>query len=496
MALSPSACRRLCGGVWRRGRRGPDQYRGARSDFRADPDRRGRDRRCQRRAATSRPTPAVWLLAPRPRHADGHTVGRPVSPGIDSPRQGRPPTWVNVAERHQNLASLTEPLARLSVPSAMPALEQNLWIAQSAPLYSTRGLKAAVPTPWRSFERGASPVECCRPEGRCALRDQNEVPVELLDLRTQVPVIDGSDVHPGESHREEFLGQLISLGFLAFELPGIGQRVDQLHREFGLLCDADSRLLNRISPQLLPQSGNGGNHGYFRYGSEVPRLANGVADPKEFIHVSGAMLDDQPRGSHLPISLFPEFGRVAGSVYSAAFDLAESFAAFLTEAIRSSRSISLRRDATILRVIRYRNSPDREILAHEHSGIQMLGVQLPPSEQGLQYLLPDGRWVEPLLSGTDIVLVNIGRMLSYASGGSLQPSVHRVMATEDNPASHRFSSVLFAHPDHREEMWRVQEGDLTTDSGTWGDFVHKRLEGLGIKASPQTANVSPWDHRQ
>ena len=137
--------------------------------------------------------------------------------------------------------------------------------------------------------------------------------------------------------------------------------------------------------------------------------------------------------------------------------------------------------SSILRMIHYRESEGREVLAHEHSGIQMLGVQLPPSEGGLQYVLNDGTWIEPVIAGTDVLLVNIGRMLSEASGRRVRPSTHRVHRSKMAQSEERWSSVLFIHPHHGDHQWRIDEGGTVRHSDeTWGQFVHRGLHELGL----------------
>jgi len=48
-------------------------------------------------------------------------------------------------------------------------------------------------------------------------------------------------------------------------------------------------------------------------------------DPKEFIHVSGAMLADRPAGAGALLRAFPEFGDAASGVFALAFTLISQF---------------------------------------------------------------------------------------------------------------------------------------------------------------------------
>jgi len=88
-------------------------------------------------------------------------------------------------------------------------------------------------------------------------------------------------------HIGDFRDQLDSWGFMALEVPRIGSRVEELYDEFSAALDSQSPRLSAFGVATTPQASSGGNHGFFTYGSKVPRLAKGTPDPKEFLHVSG-----------------------------------------------------------------------------------------------------------------------------------------------------------------------------------------------------------------
>jgi hypothetical protein len=308
-----------------------------------------------------------------------------------------------------------------------------------------------------------------------------------MELSGRVPSIRLNELEADMNSAAEDIGaQLTGWGFMAAEVPGIGERVAGMMNEFASACASTEPSLSDYRYESVPQLSAGGTHGFFPYHSEIPRLANGVADPKEFIHVSGAMISDQPPGAADVLRAFPRFGAAATEVFDVAFRLISLFG----EVVRGmmppgTPELDLSRDATNLRVINYRDVGDRQVLAHEHSGIQMLGLQLPPSDQGLQYVLHDGTWVEPVIAGTDVVLCNIGRMLWSASDERFRPSTHRVHTKPMPPGYRRLSSVLFAYPPHKARQWKMVDGELTMLDATWGDFIENRFKGLG-KESPQT----------
>jgi len=111
--------------------------------------------------------------------------------------------------------------------------------------------------------------------------------------------------------------------------------------------------------------------------------------------------------------------------------------------------------------------------------IQMLGLQLPPSDGGLQYVLHDGTWVEPVIANTDVVLCNVGRMLTSASNNRFRPSTHRVHRSTAN-TDYRTDVVGVVRTIHhtRPTVADAEDG-LRCLEPTWGDFIANRFAALG-----------------
>ncbi len=313
--------------------------------------------------------------------------------------------------------------------------------------------------------------------------------IEQFYLSGTVPTIRSTESRADiEATFPEFERQISSWGFLAFEVPGVGKQVSEMYGFFREACSSTCPSIETFSYDRIPQWLAGGNHGFFPYGSEIPRLSGGIPDPKEFLHVSGAMLENLPPGSGDLLEAFPALAASARTTFKIGFEIAGTLAEFFRSRISSEApDLGLSRRSTSLRIVRYRDTSQREVLAHEHSGIQMLGIQLPPSDGGLQYVLNDGTWVEPVLASTDVLLCNVGRMLSKASGNRLRPSTHRVHRSASQ-GYERYSCVLFVHPDHALAQWEVDDsGNCQLNSGhTWGDFVRERVSGLGLVTKSST----------
>lgn len=311
--------------------------------------------------------------------------------------------------------------------------------------------------------------------------------VEILPLVGSVPVVEANSINADiERASSDFSHQLADWGFIALEIPGIHNANAKVMESFGLACQSATPTLMDYVYTRVPQLAVGGNHGFFPMFSEIPRLAHGVADPKEFLHISGAIIEDLPPGSGAVLEAFSDFGQSAKRLFDLGFNVASSIGRIICNIMTDEASIDLglSRHSSILRLVHYLVSDRRNILAHEHSGIQMLGVQFPPSDGGLQYILNDGRWVEPEIAHTDIVLCNVGRMLTSASAGRFRPSTHRVHKSSTGRAYERWSNVLFCHPDHRSPQWVIREGSqsITVLDSLWGEFVGDMVRGLGIEA--------------
>lgn len=114
---------------------------------------------------------------------------------------------------------------------------------------------------------------------------------------------------------------------------------------------------------------------------------------------------------------------------------------------------------SVLRLLYYPAMPsfpkgETDIRAGAHSdyGSTTLLFQL-PGQPGLEILTPSGKsWapvpVNPNDEADPPILVNIGDLLSYWTGGLLKSTVHRVIfpKSEDSDIQDRYSIAYFCHP--------------------------------------------------
>lgn len=278
-------------------------------------------------------------------------------------------------------------------------------------------------------------------------------------------------------------------GFLVLRYAGLDQLVAQAYaasRAFFALPQARKEALDfRAQPQ-----GEFGNVGYIPPDLETA-VGAATPDPKEFFHIGRIEEADDPLVSSYGLTPRPDAGDFP-TVFRALYrrldevgqDVVRCLMASLGADPETARSV-MRDGHSILRSLHYPpiGARDREPppwRAAPHVGIQMVGVQLPPSDPGLQFDTPWG-WVEPDFGQfEDCLFVNIGQMLGAFSAGRFPPTLHRVR----NPYAHeedrgRYSIVFFCHSDLRGRARAVAPGGEETDLGErWGDRLLRRLKEL------------------
>ncbi|KAF2087817.1 Clavaminate synthase-like protein [Saccharata proteae CBS 121410] len=142
--------------------------------------------------------------------------------------------------------------------------------------------------------------------------------------------------------------------------------------------------------------------------------------------------------------------------------------------------------------------PSTDIRAGAHSdyGTLTLLFQLPGGQPGLEILTPADTWapvpINPLHQRTPPILVNIGDLLSYWTGGLLKSTVHRVVFPKDEGGADRYSMAYFCHPLDAAELVpipsKLVEGREGLEDGKGGKVLtakghlNQRLaETYGIK---------------
>ena len=312
-----------------------------------------------------------------------------------------------------------------------------------------------------------------------------EIPILNRDALPTLRIPQASGLSQEQKGEWRQIGE--EFGFFVCELPGLGQLRTELYqtaRDFFSAPDDEKKALgyDRIN------QGPFGNVGYFSFGSETA-VSGDVPDPKEFFHVgpSKESLARHPR-DYPSTPWWPshsEFRRICRTAYDFLIGTANRVCHALCQTYDVDQvqlDEMLAASNSILRLVRYplSSSDGQMVLAAEHVGIQLLGLQVAPNMGGLQYLLPNGTWVEPDYADfQDCVIVNIGEMGSYLLGGGIGPSRHRVVRPRLVVEEDRYSAVFFFHPDHRKLVTNLKTG-ATAGNKTWGQWLADRLRELRL----------------
>ncbi len=213
--------------------------------------------------------------------------------------------------------------------------------------------------------------------------------------------------------------------------------------------------------------------GYFS--PEISETAKGHTqkDIKEYFHIypwgriPAQLKDDAMRYYDTANTLAQEL--LAWVEQYTPADIAANYSEPLSQMIQGSQK-------TLLRVLRYPpltgNEPAGSLRAAAHGDINLLTILPAANEPGLQVQDMNGNWIDvPCDFG--MLIINIGDMLSEASGGYYPSTQHRVVnPTGEGASKSRVSLPLFLHP--RDEV-------VLSARYTAGAYLAERLRELGVK---------------
>ncbi|HEX2887453.1 isopenicillin N synthase family dioxygenase [Vineibacter terrae] len=124
---------------------------------------------------------------------------------------------------------------------------------------------------------------------------------------------------------------------------------------------------------------------------------------------------------------------------------------------------------TLLKLIRYHAQPgkdERRRGVAAHCDFSWLTLLFQDAVGGLQVMDRDGRWID-VPAAPDLVVVNIGELLQFATWGDLFAAPHRVV----NPSRsrERLSVPVFINPPLAHTVWRVGRQPAAP---SWPDSAH------------------------
>lgn len=230
-----------------------------------------------------------------------------------------------------------------------------------------------------------------------------------------------------------------------------------------------------------------GNLGYFPNGSEQAIRAS-KPDLKDFFHVGPTLPPEHPMRAHYAETPWPDLEGFRPA-FEALFRQLQACGDLLLSLVGAWGGLDADylRDLVdggnhVLRTLHYPPcSREGEVeWAAEHTGIQLLGLQPRTSAPGLEIMLPSGEWIIPRGGYEDLIIVNIGEMLSYLLAGRIPATLHRVRSRPEPGATlsgDRYAIVFFYHANAL-RMLKVEGG--TTPPIQAGEWLRQRLVELGL----------------
>lgn len=293
---------------------------------------------------------------------------------------------------------------------------------------------------------------------------------------------------------------LDELGFLA--VSGHGVDLDLLDRCYDVSRAFFAQPLAEKSKVAFSETPQGayGNTGYFPMRSERAAGAS-LADAKEFFHVGQPLNGERlPAGySSTPWPSCPGFRvhfETLFEQFRACGDRIFHLIARWAGLPREYASSLVEAGNHVLRTIHYPPVSDPGLVtwAAAHTGIQLLGLQPRTSHPALQIALPSGEWVRPGEGYGDLLIINIGEMLSYLLDERARPTLHRVVTHNGEHGSgfDRYAIVFFYHANAHQRLHRLGSAPAKSEAMQVGTWLHRRLKTLGI-LPPDASSPPPRD---
>jgi len=195
-----------------------------------------------------------------------------------------------------------------------------------------------------------------------------------------------------------------------------------------------------------------GNIGYFPFRSEIA-IGSKYPDIKEFYHIGPIAIKDK---TIYPENNWPQFDKSFKAnfelIYKAYHIIGYNILNKIFEHKKVPNHISdnvIGNHNGILRLINYPSIANTKgNRAHEHTGINLIGIQVCPTKPGLEIFHKDGYWGEiPQNVWKDRLVINLGEMLPvFLRDKRIIPTLHRVEnPTVEDEISSRQALVYFYH---------------------------------------------------
>ncbi|KAF2736552.1 Clavaminate synthase-like protein [Polyplosphaeria fusca] len=309
-----------------------------------------------------------------------------------------------------------------------------------------------------------------------------------------IPVIDISNPSPDTA--QEVLSAASTHGFLFIRNDGSTIPQDDITQMFNLSRTFFTQpTASKSTHSIHTPAAGGKNRGWVTMqGEALDPDAQKTGDPKEAFNIAPPFPTLQPLPPVLQSSsaLISRFQTRCHAFCNTILTLLAS-ALSISDADGGSTWFARRHDqargpsGTIFRMLYYpatqRGGDDESVRAGAHSdyGSVTLLFRL-PGQPGLEILRPDGMWAgvpvnpAPDALGAPPILVNIGDLLSFWTGGMLKSTVHRVAFSG---GEERYSMAYFCHPLDDAELETVPS-KVVAERGDAAELERQR-QRLGLR---------------
>ncbi len=235
-----------------------------------------------------------------------------------------------------------------------------------------------------------------------------------------------------------------------------------------------------------------GDTGYYAYLTETA-VGHKQADLKEFLHINPLIDEDHPMSEFYPVNRWPATPERFRPHFEALYRQIEQTAQLVLRLVGSVTGMSLDalQDATsdgkhVLRMLHYpvveqRLAQEGAMRAAPHTGINMIGVQLPASHPGLEFFTPAGEWVTLDSELQGYPTVNIGEIISMMHGKGLKPTLHQVVNAQQDGRS-RWAIVFFFVPNPTRSLSVFDEASREWRTASAGQLLLERFGEIGTRA--------------
>lgn len=311
-----------------------------------------------------------------------------------------------------------------------------------------------------------------------------------MPAQKNIPAVDIDDVRSANPSTIETVGTAFKeIGFVFIKAPKISKLLPNIFRVFGKVFNLPTTIKEQYArPDLFYQ------RGWTPPFTEVAIACRGrgLPDAKEnwFMGPEISHLDPETVKKfphHYIPNIWPkevpEFRpamlRLYNVLHSCGIGVLDALSVYLDKP-KNYLSNMAENSPTVMRAIHYPpvmpEQVGKIIWACRHTDINFITVLPAPTQEGLWIRRRDGKWI-PGNTPENCLIVQVGDMLQYLTGGDFVSAWHEVRAPNHSTNVGRFSAALFIHA--RSDVM-FDPGKPTFPSITADEFLLKRLREIGL----------------